>query len=565
MKRWTPCMLALFLWLPALAMAAGARAWLDRGEARIGETVTLNVEVEGRAASEPDFSALRTDFTLLGTQSSQQTNIVNGQVSSKTLWAVGLEPKREGRLTIPALRVGTAMTDPLVLDVQQQPVGSRGRPGDEVFIETSVEPRNPWVQQQVRYSIKLYFAVDLADGNMGEPTPGGIVARRLGQDARYTSTFGGRRYQVLERNYALTPEQSGALTIPAIQFRGSAIDAGNPGSFFNRGRVVTASGDAVTLDVRPKPTDWGSAPWLPAAELTLTEDSTFPDRVHVGDAVTRSVRLLAKGIAHEQIADPEFPPVDGADVYPDKSQTATRDDGSWLVGERQRKFAFVPNRGGMLTLPALRIRWFNTTTGKAETAVLPERRIDVLAGGSGSVAPSAVPIGSADSADNPASTSTAVIGTTAPSAAGWRNVAIAAVVLWLATLALWWWRGRRSAANEATTAAVAVTKRSTQARGAFQRSCELGDLVAAEHGLIAWARSERPQIHNVDALAAAVSDAAQRGVLADLQRSRYSGTVIEGLTQRLSAAFKPGFAWVGDAADATRGPLPLLYPSSRAG
>ena len=80
---------ALLVIAPLHAATPAARAWLDRDTMHLGETVTLNVESEGDAGGKPDFSALSQDFSMLGTQSSQQVSIVNGSSTAKTLWAVG--------------------------------------------------------------------------------------------------------------------------------------------------------------------------------------------------------------------------------------------------------------------------------------------------------------------------------------------------------------------------------------------------------------------------------------------------------------------------------------------
>ena len=575
MKSWwirTPAVLALMLLLlPMVASAqTSVRAWLDRDTARMGESVTLNVEADARLSAEPDFSVLDADFTRVGTQSSQQVSIVNGQTTSKTLWAVGLEPRHEGTLAIPAITVGNASTQPLTLNVLAQPVGAQGKAGDDVFLQASADPINPYVQQQVRYSVKLYYSFDLSDGNLGEPNVPDLVARRTGQDKRYVATLGAKRYNVIERNYALTPEQSGTLTIPAIEFRGSAIDARDPGSFFNRGRVVSARSDAISLNVAAKPTTWGNDPWLPAAELNLTEDSQFPAEVHVGDALTRSVRLQAKGLAYEQLPDPEFPSVAGVDIYPDKSNTSTRDDGSWIYGERERKFAFVPNRTGTITLPALSMRWFNTTTKQAETATLPARIINVLPA---TGAPGAAPAqqsanGAAPSpSESPATTSNApVIGTLGSSDSTsdgrWRWVALIAIAVWLLTMALWFLSTRRRR-GDAITATPQPNKAATAARAEFLRSCALSDLAGAERGLIGWGRADHAHINNLDSLAKAVDSDEQRTVLRELQQMRYSGAVVDGLAQRLQSAFRDGPAWSERVASATAksGPLPELYPS----
>ena len=50
------------------------------------------------------------------------------------------------------------------------PIGAQGKPGDTLFVEVSADPLNPYVQQQVRYTVKLYFAVNLGDGSLDEPT-----------------------------------------------------------------------------------------------------------------------------------------------------------------------------------------------------------------------------------------------------------------------------------------------------------------------------------------------------------------------------------------------------------
>ncbi|ANB18121.1 BatD family protein [Dokdonella koreensis] len=552
---------ALALLFAALAGAAdgGVRAWLDRDTMQLGESVTLNVESQG-GGGQPDFSALDRDFRQLGTQSSRQVNIVNGATAVKTLWAVALEPKQEGVLTVPAITVGGAQTEPLTLTVLPQPSGAQGKPGDDIFVEVTADPLAPYVQQQIRYAVKLYFAFDLTDGNLGEPKADGLVVQRLGQDRRYVANIGERRYHVVERHYALIPEASGTLRIPALVFRGSALDPRDPTGFFNRGRAVSASSDAVDLHVRPRPAAWGAGAWLPAVELTLSDESDLPAEVRVGDPVTRTVRLRAQGLGYEQLPELEFPVLDGAEIYPDKSQVTTRDDGTWLFGERVRKFAVVPTRPGKLELPALAIRWWNTTTGSEATAVLPARTVDVLPAAAGAapppVASPAVPAATADPAPPPASgEAPAVVASTRT----WQWVAIAGFGLWLATLVLWWRRSQRRAPVAAP--ATSPVADAGTARTLFLRAAALGELAGAERSLIAWARVERPQLRNVGEVIAELADDEQREALLALQRVRYADAPADGLGARLERSFRGGLRWRDrprsrEAASV----LPALYP-----
>jgi hypothetical protein len=557
---------ALIAIAPARADAPSVRAWLDRDTMHLGETVTLNVESQGVAGGQPDFSSLSQDFNLLGTQSSQQVSITNGSSTTKTVWAVGLEPKRAGRIAIPALTLGAASTAPITLTVLAQPAGAQGKPGDDVFLEVSAEPLAPYVQQQVRYTVKLYYSFGLTDGNLSEPQADGVVVQRLGQDKSYLATLGDRRYHVMERHYALTPERSGMLELPALMFRGNALDTADPTGFFSRPRTVGARSDAVQLDVKPKPAQWTGDPWLPAASMLLKDDNELPDEVHVGDPVTRTIRLQAQGLGFEQLPELTLSAPDGAEIYPDKPDTRTRDDGTWLYGERVRKFAFVPSRPGTLTIPGVSVHWWDTGHDRAETAELPPRTIKVLPAVGGKV-----PLGSGISVPAPADTPPVDAASPSPlaieAAPGarpaplriWQALAALCLVLWLVTLALWW-RSRRAKAPAAIVDATPQAGASAQ-RAAFLRASSMGELAGAERALIAWARSERPDVRNLGELSLRLDNSAQLDALAALQRARYAGAPAQGVGASLERAFRGGLAWRSAAARREdRSPLPTLYP-----
>jgi hypothetical protein len=541
-----------------VAHAVDVRAWLDRDTLELGETVTLNVEAKGGGTIQPDFSALKQDFDLLGTQSSQQLSIVNGQRTSSTLWAVGLQPRRAGRITIAPIAVGDTHTAPVELEVRPAAAGSQPQAGDDVFLEVAAEPLDPYVQQQVRYTVKLYYAFDLTNGNLAEPSADGLAVQRLGQDKTYFATLGGRRYHVVERHYALTPERSGELTVNSLAFRGSALDSSDPTGFFSRGRSVAARSQEVRLDVRPKPEQWTDGAWLPAASVLLKDESELPTQVHVGDPVTRTIRLQAQGLGYEQLPEFDLAAPPGADVYPDKADTRTRDDGEWLYGERMRKFAFVPDRPGTLTVPGLSVRWWDTVHDRMQVTELPPRQISVLPA-LGSAAPA--PVASPAPADAPRVEGFIPLATGAAQLPHWRSIALAAAALWLLTLAAWWVHARRQRrAEPARVASAQPPPGATSQRAAFLRACALGDLAGCERALVGWARSERPHLRNPGALAAELDDAAQRDAIAALQRVRYAGAPAQGIASQLGNAFRAGFSWKSATPPGEAGLLPELYP-----
>ena len=558
------------LWICADAHAADARAWLDRSTMQMGETVTLNVEVSGdNGAAKPDFSALAQDFNLLGTQSSTSLNIVNGQTSSKLLWAIGLEPKHAGTLAIPALDVAGQKTRPLTLAVQPASAGAGGKVGDDVYLEVAVEPLAPYVQQQVHLTAKLYFAVNLIDGNLDELQAHDLVARKLGQDANYAADVGGRRYRVLARHYVLVPEKSGTLTLPAINFRGHAVDPGDINSFFNRGRSIVAHADAITLDVRPRPAASGNDAWLPARSVSLTTDGVDASTsARVGEPLTLTVHLKAEGLGFEQLPELNLPKIDGADVYPDKTTTQNRDDGEWLSGERERKFAIVPNRAGLLSLPAISLAWWNTAHDRAETAQVPALSLTVEPAAGIAVKPDATNAANVKNTASrevvgaPVSTASAVPRDQSTQLRLWRRLAFFALALWALTLTVWIvWLHTLRRRERAVPASPQIDSRSATARIAFRSACIRADWPAAARALLTWGRSTRPELRNLGELARALDDPAQIAAIGELERACYGSGAVSGLAARLTQVFAEGPASAhSKALSAKISQLPALYP-----
>ena len=570
-RRFAAGLVFAALWICSDAYAAQVRAWLDRSSMQLGETVTLNVEVsDNTSASQPDFSALQQDFNLLGTQSSTSMNIVNGTATSKLLWAVGLEPKHAGALTIAALSVAGAQTQPLTLTVSPASAAS-GKAGDDLFLDVDVNPKSPYVQQQVRVTVKLYYALNLTDGNLEDPHGDGLNARKLGQDASYTADVEGRRYRVLERHYALTSEKSGTATMAPIVFRGHAVNPNDINSFFTRGRAVTAQAPGTTLDVRPRPPNSGTDAWLPAQSLTLTAEGVDAStQAHVGEPLTLTLRVKVQGLGFEQLPELKLPKIDGADIYPDKEATANRDDGTWLYGERTRKFAIVPNHTGKLTIPPLSLSWWDAAHDRAASAELPATSVDVVAGTAQGAASNATNStrGQNDGAGKSALPPELIpdVGTSAP----WRTIAIVALGLWLLTMAAWiaWAVARRKAVFTAGPAHATLRPLGAAAtagtRKSFADACKRNDASAIARALLAWARSEGSTARTLGELAPALGDEAQRASLGELERSLYAPGADAFNGERIAAAFRGGLAFVSNtnAKAEVASPLPPLYPFS---
>ncbi|UXI69001.1 BatD family protein [Tahibacter amnicola] len=556
-------LMVMLMLVPGLAGAA-VRAWFDRDRMHVGETVSLNIECDSATCGQPDLSPLDKDFDQLSTSNSRSVNIVNGQTSARQLWAVAVQPRHEGVITVPALAVGSERTAPVQLTVLPASQATQ-RSGDDIFIEYDASPREAYVQQQLHATVKLYYAVNLTDGVLDELTAPGVVVQKLAQDRSYESEQGGRRYHVLERRYAVFAEKSGPLTLPAINFRGRALSARDPGGFFSRGNAVSARANAIDLVIKARPADSGSGPWLPAESVELRAEGAGASVGHsaikgkVGEPVTLTLTVQAKGQTFEQIPELTLPEVDGAEVYPDKAVTRTRDDGDWVYGERSRKFAIVPSRPGTLHVPAVTLEWWNTQTNTMATATTAA--FDITVEG---VAGAAAPVRPIIS--TPAGDALPVAGEVAPVAAQagpWRAIALASLGLWAVTLVTGYllWRRTRAPVVRRPNTAQGADAAALGARGAFARAAAAGQAGASARHLLAWARAEGLAVQNLGELADQLDDDAQKQAIGALQAALY-GTTPGIAMPPLATVFGNGFRRRPRAsAAANEDELPRLWPS----
>lgn len=549
MQRRVAWLFAVAFLLCAGNAAAQVRAWLDRSAVSMGETVTLNVE--GNVGGEPDFSVLENDFRIANRSTNSQVQIVNGAMARTNLWAVALEPLREGVIGIPAIAVGNQQTEPLTLTVRPMPRGSAAS-GDDVFLEVEADDATPYVQQQVGYTVRLFYAVSLLEGNLDEPTGDGMQVRRIGQDANYSREIGGRRYNVVERRYALTPERSGALSVRGVTFRGRLARSMQPNSFFGQGVAVTTGSEDVTLDVQPAPAN-APSPWLPARELVLRDDSERLRRqVSVGDALELTLTAEAKGLSAEQMPELALPAVPGVEIYPDQETRDTREVDGVLVGKRTRKFAIVPLREGRLEFPERSLSWWNVQTDKAQRNTLPAFALDVLPVATGSAAPAPSPeagsVGSADASAIPA-TNLRV----------WQILTAIFALAWLLTLLAWRAFPRRIAAGDSSPSA--AKPRPASWRPELAHALARNDLAAARRALLRI----QPGLRDLESLAIRLADVEQCESVRELERTLYRGDAGDGLVERLRAAFASSPVFVDEATDGSGSGerLPPLYPSAR--
>jgi len=565
MKRLaTSLQLLMLAWLLAAPVhAQQVRAWLDRDRIALGETATLNIEVEDAAAAvaPPDYGPLLRDFALDGHTSRRSFERSNGRSVARTLFAVAIQPRREGIIGIPPLAVAGTLTAPLTLTVTE-PAAAPARAGDEVFIEAEADAQSPYVQQAVGYTVRLYYAGPLVSGTLDQPQPQGATLQRIGQDVNYERRIGSRDYNVVERHFLLIPERSGTLAIPSARFEGTGVSGFFDGFFGDGRRAMRATGPARVLDVRTPPAG-APQPWLPLHRLAVRWRGS-PQQGRAGDAFQVTVEVTADGATAAQLPDIELPPIAGAQVFADPPQA---DDGFEDGRPRTRvlrRFSIVPSAAGTLEVAAPRIQWWDVRAGAARTASAEPLQVAVAPGASGASgnAPSqgtGASAGGPSDAGNGGGRWLRVPGVQ-DEVRPWALATVLFALAWLATLA--WGLHRRVQARDGdgdVPQAPAAAKRSPAGgdRAELVRALDRGDLGDVADALCAAAT---PPAASLDEVQERLVDAGQRDAVGLLQRARWAGGDGTVARDALRLAFRRGPRWLEPPGGSKDDPLPPLYP-----
>jgi len=364
--------LALLL-LPAGALAqAPVTAQVDRDIIAINEQVTLTVSVSGDIFNIPTPRLdSTTDFKVVGTSTSTQIQLINGELSSQGNFIFRLEPFKEGQLLIPAATVKmngqTYSTEPI--PVQVLPAGTLPSPNnntpdnppdnlaDQFFVEAEVDNATPWLGQQIIYSFKLYQTVRLLrQPDYQAPAFTNFWGQNLLSQPQYHSTVNGQDFMVTEIRTALFPASVGEIIVePATLIV--------PGGLFETDFVLET--DPVTVNVQPLPPD--APPDFNGAVGRFTATAALNESTgRVNEPVT--FRLTIEGAGNiETLAEPPFPDLPNWRIFDSQSTTEINVEGEQVQGRRQFERLLVPGRPGDYTIPPISFSYFDPQTDQYQT------------------------------------------------------------------------------------------------------------------------------------------------------------------------------------------------------
>ena len=357
-------------------------ASVDKNQLTLEDSIELSVTIYGaRNPSNLELPPLP-DFEVrsAGTQSS--TQIFNSDMRTSTTQKYLLIPKNLGRFEIGPIILNLSGTvyksEPIIVSIEK-PKSGKANINKNVFIETSVSKINPFVNEQLVYTFKLFRRVEARNLNLNMPYNESLFRKEdIGKAKRYSQIIDGINYDVEEISMALFPLKVGRVMIPAsileidLIYRTQGKRRNDPfARFFNdpffggptqsTHKVLTTK--QIDLNIRRlpekgKPNGFKNLVGLFAISAELGKTS-----LELGDTTTLTVTVSGTGNTLDvNLADHDLQ--GSFKVYPDQPTFEQTIHGNKIGGEKTFKFALVPYAAGNKTIPPISLSYFDPEKSK---------------------------------------------------------------------------------------------------------------------------------------------------------------------------------------------------------
>lgn len=320
--------------------------------------------------------ALEQDFEVGQPSFSSEISIINGRQRSKQSLTLNLKPKRLGNATIPPLRLGNKSSKPYIVKVVEAIPNPSTLYNDAITVEANVSKKSVYAGESFLYTLKVYHRVPVESATPELKLQDNLLDANIQKMTKkeYQIERKQQRYAVQEWRFAININEAGKFSIPSPVVKGELHEQRR--TFFrSRGVPFEIEAQPITINVKPLPQNASSL--LVAESLDLIEVPFKQNELLVGQPITRQIEIQVKGLKAEQLPSINISDQPMFNVY---AEPPVFDNQEWLggyAGTRRESFAIIPIQAGRITLPEIRIEWFNSKTGQIESSILPAVQMDI--------------------------------------------------------------------------------------------------------------------------------------------------------------------------------------------
>jgi len=180
--------------------------------------------------------------------------------------------------------------------------------------------------------------------------------------------IGGVRYAGITETYVIYPQQASDFHLPHAQI--TVPYAVRPPTSTTARVSLPALSFHADIPAAARDLDY----FLPTTGLTIQQKWSAPlKNLRAGDSIERTITVTATKMQAMLIPPLPLNAPDGIRVYPDEPmvQDQKTDRGDFIYGRRTQAAKYFIQKEGDYTLPPIELKWWNLSTNRLVTAVLP--------------------------------------------------------------------------------------------------------------------------------------------------------------------------------------------------
>jgi hypothetical protein len=249
----------------------------------------------------------------------------------------------------------------------------------DIVVRSTVRPLEAWVGQRVVLQMDVLSESGWAQvSHFGEiQLDDAYVVRGEEQGVRLQETIDGRGYTGQRYEFGIYPQREGAVSLGTIPLEVMVKRWGV--SATTRPRTVNTA--PITIKVQRPPGSEAVQGLISTKRLRARQRwAPASESLALGDALKRTVTFEAEDVSGMAFSPLRHSKLPGVGTYPAQPLVEDRKNRGALTGRRVQSVAYMFERPGVVTIPDVRLTWWNLADEQLETVVLPGKTLEIASG-----------------------------------------------------------------------------------------------------------------------------------------------------------------------------------------
>lgn len=375
--------------ITALAQQISFKSEAEKNQISLGEAIRVGFFIESNTSSysidQPMKYPTHKGLQLVGEDRSQQVSYVNGKGVVEDGIILSFVAEKEGKYQIGAAKIvinGKAyFSKPINVVVTATSVAHnnfRTNTSQPVFLQSKVSKSNPYVNEQVGLSVKLYVK-DLSylnrkqnfrQGNLDGLSP--KIVKSSPENIKQEIVAGKQYFSEEIARYYVFPQKAGKIEIDPF-----AVDVILPTTY--GAEPVEIRSNAVTINARELPEEGRPKNFSGAVGQFKMNTAVDRKELSTNESVTYDVEIVGAG-NFNAINLPEIKAPKNVEKFSPKKRDAFKTYDTGMKGKIAEETVLVPNEGGSYTISPVEFSYFDPVKEKYVTLTSDSINLNVRQG-----------------------------------------------------------------------------------------------------------------------------------------------------------------------------------------